>query len=143
MRAVLTVDVLLMALLAPGSCAARLLNRWLAGEAYTPIMCREMLDEAERLLAEPRLAQRHGLDVADIRRLRQRWESQIIVIEAKGQAEPAALRCALAGQAGFIVTHDPVLLALGQYRGVQILTPMGWMAFRQWRETACEPDTLS
>lgn len=143
MRVVLTVDVWLMALLAASSCAARLLNRWLAGEAYTPIMCREMLDEAERLLAEPRMAQRHGLDAAGIRGLRQRWESQVVVIEAAGQAEPLALRCALAGQAGFIVTHDPALLALGQYRGVQILTPMGWMAFRHWRETACEPDTLA
>jgi len=142
MRAVLTVDVWLMALLAPGSCAARLLNRWLAGEAYTLIMCRQMLDEAERLLAEPRLAQRHGLDAVGIRCLRQRWESQIIVIEAVDRAEPGPLGCALAGQAGFIVTHEPSLLALGQYRGVQILTPMGWMAFRHWREAACEPDTL-
>lgn len=141
MRVVLTVDVWLMALLAPGSCAARLLNRWLEGEAYTPMMSREMLDEAERLLADPQLIRRHGLDAVGIRCLRQRWESQIVVIEASGPAETSALHCALAGRAGFIVTHDPALLALGQYRGVQILTPMGWMAFRHWRETACEPET--
>lgn len=142
MRIVLDVNVWLMALLAPGSCAARLVNRWLDGEDWTPVICREMLELAQRALAQRALVARHGLDAEGMRRLRHCWESQVVVIEALTQAQvPLPLRCALAGDAVFVVTQDPALLALGQYRGIQILTPMGLMAFREWRALACQPDS--
>jgi putative PIN family toxin of toxin-antitoxin system len=56
-RAVLDANVLVSALLSRAGAPARLVERWFAGE-FELVVCRTLLDEVERTLAQPKIRKR-------------------------------------------------------------------------------------
>jgi len=56
-RAVLDANVLVSALISRSGAAARLIELWIAGE-FELVVCRTLLDEVERTLAQPKISRR-------------------------------------------------------------------------------------
>jgi len=89
-----------------------------------------------RVLHYPKLQQRYHLAENDIRtflRLLNRQAIQVtpvteLAVIASDPTDNRYLECAVAGEASVIVSGDQHLLDLGEYQGIQILTPAGFLA---------------
>jgi len=89
-----------------------------------------ILAEIERVLRYPRLRERYAITERDIQRLLYSLRSDAIVLAGYYQVQRSVdpqddmfLACGLEGQADFIVSGDPHLLALKEYHGIRIVTP--------------------
>ncbi len=125
LRVVLDTNVLLSGIAYPGSLPGKILTAWRHG-SLDVLLSPFILDELRRVL--PRLANRHGLTLAEIDDLVDVLAIQAEVIEPSAEQD-AALRDAndqpvlgtlLAAQAGegasYLITGDTDLLALaGRY----------------------------
>ena len=138
MRVVLDVNVWVSALISRLGAPARIVAHWQAEEfevAISPAILREL----DRVLNYPRLQEHYHLPEKQVQgflRLvtRQATEvapSQPIHAIERDSTDNRHLECALAAGAEVIVSGDRHLLELGQYEGVQILTPAGFLALLQ------------
>jgi len=133
-RAVLDVNVLVSALISPTGTPARILDAW-RDELLTVVTSEDILAEFERVVAEPRLSRRYGLTPSRVARL-MRGLRQFAVIPpgalavhgvASDPDDDKFLACAVEGGADYLVTGDHGLLALGEYEGVQIVSPTAFV----------------
>lgn len=135
MRIVLDANVFVSALISARAAPAQIIEYWQA-EKFDVVVSPAILQELDRVLHYPKLQQRYHLPEELLQRflrllVGQAIEvippQQLIVIE-RDLADNRYLECALAGDASVIVTGDQHLLDLGEYKGVQILTPAGFIA---------------
>jgi len=133
-RAVLDVNVLVSALISPTGTPARILDAW-RDELFIFVTSEDILAEFERVVAEPRLSRRYGLTPPRVARL-MRGLRQFAVIPPSALAvygvasdpdDDKFLACAVEGGADYLVTGDHGLLALGEYEGVQIVSPTAFV----------------
>lgn len=89
------------------------------------------VEELERVLSDRKLVERHGLEEEELKEFIAgllvttsliEKETTIKAIEESPWSN-TYLSCALNGRADFIVTEDEHLLNLGEYQGVQIISP--------------------
>ena len=134
MLVVLDTNVIISALLSPDGAPARVLEEWEAG-AFDAAVSEPLLEELERALGYDRIKpylERSGVEVENlIRGLRETAvvvdpEPTLQVVEEDPE-DDRVLECALRSGAAYIVSGDHHLLDLGEYQGVQILPPAGFL----------------
>jgi putative PIN family toxin of toxin-antitoxin system len=134
MRIVLDANVLVSALISRTGAPARILDRWERDE-FEIAISPAILDELDRVLHYPRLQERFRLPERSIERFlgllaRQAVEAvateELEIIESD-PTDNRYLECALAAGAEIIVSGDRHLLELGEYQGLQILSPAGFL----------------
>ncbi len=129
-RAVLDANVVVSSLINPQGIPAQVLDAWRA-ERFQVVLSAAILDEIGRVLRYPRVAVYHRWSEE---RLRQWLEDFAhLALMTPGtlslgiiQEDPADnwyLECAVEGAAAYLVSGDRLLLSLGTYQGIQIVSP--------------------
>lgn len=133
-RAVLDANVLVSAIINPTGTPARLVALWRA-ERFTVVVSDALMRELYEVLHYPKILVRHGWSEAQMRAfvgelahyaIRTPGALTLTVIE-DDPADNRYLECAVEGAADFLVTGDQLLLNLGAYQGVTILTPRAFL----------------
>ncbi len=129
-RAVLDTNVLISGLIAVKGIPRRILDAWLEGR-YTLVISLYLIEELTFVLSYPRIAQRLSLSDEELAVI-------LAALLTKAEVTPGKLRlpgvtrdpkddavvaCAKEGRADYIVSGDQDLLVLGEYEGIQIVTP--------------------
>ena len=135
MRAVLDTNVLVSAVLSRGGAPDRVLRAWRDG-AFELLTSRALLDELERVLARPRIAERLGWVPSESRVFVAALAESAIVADASGQLKVVAadpdndrvIDAAVEGEADYIVSGDRHLLDLGSYGDIPVVTAAGFAA---------------
>jgi uncharacterized protein len=133
-RAVLDANVFVSAVLNPAGTPARLYTLWHEGR-FAVLISAAILEEVARVLRYPKIAERHGWSEWQLRAFIE--DIVYLAISTPGaltltviEDDPADnryLECAVEGQAEVLVTGDRLLLNLGAYQGVNILTPRAFL----------------
>lgn len=132
MRVVLDTNVLVSGFSSPHGTPGQLLSLWLAG-VYELVLSQAILTETERTLREPYFAQRltAAQQEANLALLRREAEIVEITVTVRGIAPSPAddliLATAVSGGAGYLVTGDRRLAAVGSYQQVEILSPRAFL----------------
>lgn len=132
-KVVLDTNIMVSAFLAKHGKPAKLVRDAPSIELLTS---QQILDELARVLNYPRIRKKYPAtdeEIADyIARLRIRSTLVTPKVTLAGiTADPADdmfVECALAGEADYIVTGDPHLLDLEEYKGTRIVTPARFLS---------------
>lgn len=136
MLVVVDANVWVSAFISPDGPPATIVRLWREGR-LSVVVSREIVDELERVLHYPKLRKQYPLPEESVAAflLRLRRFARIVMPQepvfavAADPTDNRYLECALAAGATILVSGDRHLLALGEYGGVQILTPAGFLAF--------------
>jgi putative PIN family toxin of toxin-antitoxin system len=129
--AVLDVDVLVAAILAPHGTTRQVLAAWEANR-FQSLTSEGIVAEVEEKLRSPRIGGRYGVTLSDIEWVRGLLltQSKVIdiipqdVIPSTGDPEDDyVLATARVGQADYLVTGDRGLLSLQNHHGTSIVAP--------------------
>ena len=131
---VLDTNVMISALLSAEGPPAQIIDLWKAG-AFDVAASDPLLDEVKRVLGYDKIKKHLGLTPGETDRLLSGWRTTSIVVEPKEELEVIeddpddnrVLECAVAAEADYIVSGDHHLLDLGEYRGIEILPPAGFI----------------
>lgn len=134
MRVVFDANVFISALISSRGAPAKLLDAWLEGR-FEMLISHAIVEEIARVMAYEHLQK--------YRRLREfRLEFVTLLSKQAILVEPAAtisvvredetdnryIECAIAGDAKYIISGDAHLQAIGQYQGIQLLSPVEFLA---------------
>ena len=141
MRIVLDANVFVSALISAKGAPARILTYW-QEEGFEVVVSPVILEELDRVLHYPKLQQRYHLAGKEIQRFLHLLRRQAIEVVPSGRttvierdpADNRYLECAVAGGASVIVSGDRHLLGLGEYQGVQVLSPSGFLSLLNLQE---------
>lgn len=129
-KAVLDTNVLVSGLVSQKSPPRQVLDAWLEGR-YTLVLSLYLVDELAHVLTYPRI-------VELVRLTREELEAILAALLSQAELTPGELQlsgvtrdpkddpvvaCAVEGQADYIVSGDQDLLVMGEYEGVQVVTP--------------------
>ena len=135
MNVVLDANIYVSALITENGNPAKILTAWQDGRIGV-VVSPAIIEEVRRVTGYPRLLNRY-------RRIRENRDELIanlreiaIVVEPivkvsiveQDESDNRYLECALAASAEYIVTGDPHLLNVQEYRGVKMLTPAAFLA---------------
>lgn len=134
MRAVIDTNIIVSRYLTPEGLAARLLSDWRA-DRFELLVSEPILAEVHDVLLRPAIRARHQLTVIQVEQIVDNFRRFGILIEP-GESVVASedpdddkfLECALGGDADVVVSRDPHLLDLKQFRGIRILSPAAFLA---------------
>jgi len=134
-RVVLDANVLVSAVLVAAGNPARIVAAWRDGDVEL-LASPAILDEVARVLHDPRLQRRHGLDDHQIDLFAERVRSAALLMPGKVEVKVVPedptddryLACALEGGADYVVTGDEHLLQLSPWRGIVIVAPAAFVA---------------
>ena len=135
LQAVLDANVYASALVKPGGPPGRILHLLLADRAFEVVLSGSILVELRRCLDYPRLRKHISLTDPEIDRWILALELIADMVTPKRwiQAVPDdpdddhLLAAAIEGRAAFLVTGDRHVLTLGEYEGIRIVTPAGFL----------------
>ena len=127
---VLDTNVLVSALILPGSLPATLLRRALLRE-FVLVISEHILAELSDVLARPKMKGRYGVTPEKAEAFLTILREAAIVVPGTVtvQAVPSDAKdnpivaCAIQGGAGFLVSGDEHLKSLGQFQSVRIVSP--------------------
>ena len=128
--AVVDTNVLVSGLVAPAGPPRQIMNAWLE-EGFTLVTSLYLVEELVHVLTYPRITKRLRLDEAELAALLAALLSRTHVVAGqlhlpgvtRDPKDDAVVACVVEGEAGYIVSGDQDLLTLGEYQGVQIVTP--------------------
>ncbi len=132
MRAVLDTNVFISAAIKPEGNCAQIFSQGEAGK-FAPLVSQFILEEIADVLARPHIQKKYRAQVTANKRehyleaIPQVAEvvqvtTSVTEVEKDPKDNPI-LACGVDGQADYIVTGDPHLIALGTFRGIRIVTP--------------------
>jgi len=132
LKAVPDVNIHVSALIKPDGHSAQILDRIGEFVSYTS---ESMLKDTERALHYDRILRKYQLTEEAVAQYLQRLRRSHAVVtgayEVHGVApdpdDDKIIACALDAGADYIITGDPHLLNLKQYRGIQIITPRAFL----------------
>jgi len=132
--AVVDANVFMSAVLSPAGTPARIIDFWREGR-FVLVLSIAILEEIYRVLHYPKIATRNRCLEEQIRTFVDALASQAMITRgaltlAAIKDDPADnryLECAVEGEADFLVSGDQLLLNLGAYQGVTILTPRAFL----------------
>lgn len=122
LRVVIDTNVFVSAFLTGGDCV-RIMEMWKRGK-FTLVTSREILEEISDVLKRPSI----GAPQSYIFRLRRiiRQKAKVVkpylrVRVSKDPGDDKFIECAIKGKAKVIVTGDPHLKEIGEYKGILIM----------------------
>jgi putative PIN family toxin of toxin-antitoxin system len=135
LRVVLDTNVYVSGTILARGTPFQILEAW-RHQAYILVTSEAIIAEIERVLRYPRIRDRYGIGEADIVRLAASLRGDALVVPGECVIPPTCsdpdddilLACALEAQADCIVSGDPDLLTLGNYRGIAVLKPHEFLA---------------
>lgn len=130
MRVVMDTNVIVSAFLSSSGAPAQALAYLQEGRVDL-LVSQPILDEYLRALGYPQVQARHGLDNAALEQVVNDLRAVAILVEPNESLElveqdPADnkfFECAVAGEATYIVSGDAHVRAVGDYRGIRVLSP--------------------
>lgn len=137
-RAVLDTNVLISGLVSQKGLPRQILDAWLEGR-YTLVISLYLVDELAHVLTYPRIAERVRLTQEELDAILAALLSQAELTSAelrlpgvtRDPKDDPVVACAVEGQAGYIVSGDQDLLVLGEYEGIEIITPRQFVELLQ------------
>lgn len=131
-RAVLDTNVFVSAAIKPEGNCAQIFSQGEEGK-FAPLVSQFILDEIADVLARPHIQKKYRAQVTASKRERYleaiqqvaevvQVTTSVTEIEEDPEDNPI-LACGVDGEADYIVTGDPHLLALGTFRGIRIVRP--------------------
>ena len=134
MIVVLDTNVIVSALLSPEGAPAKVVRRWEADE-FGVVISPPLLAELRRALEHERVLKYIRLPHETVAGLIERLKTVAAVVEPQllldeiheDPDDNQVLECAVAGNASYIVTGDAHRLRLGEFRGIVILSPAGFL----------------
>lgn len=131
---VLDTNVMISALLSAEGPPAQIMHLWEAG-ALDIAMSAPLLDEVKRVLGYDKVKKHLGLTPEETDRLLRGWRTTAIFVESvekldvikEDPDDNRVLECAVAAEADYIVSGDHHLTDLGEYRGIEVLPPAGFI----------------
>ena len=134
MIVVLDTNVIISALLSAEGPPAQIIGLWEAG-AFDVAISTPLLDELKRVLDYPQVKKYQKMTPDEINTLLGRWstisvyvESEVVLEVVKDDSDDnRVLECAVAAKANYIISGDKHLLDLGEYRGIEVLPPVGFI----------------
>ena len=141
MKAVVDTNVIVSAGLRSGTPPDAVVRAWIEAR-FEAITSEQLLRELETVLKRPRLARRLAWSqsdtvsfIAGLRRRATIVEPTVsLSVVTQDPSDNRVLEAALAGEAEYIVTGDQHLLELGDFEGVEIVTPARFVAVLAERE---------
>jgi len=138
MRVVLDANVLVSAILSPRGTPAQILNAWRA-EQFDLVISDAILAEIGRVFRYPKIAKRHRWSAERLQAFLDGLAHVAIltpgaltlVVITEDPPDDRYLECAVEGEAAYIVSGDQLLLRLGVYQGIPILTPRAFLEILQ------------
>lgn len=135
MRAVVDTNILVSALISPAGVGAQLLETWEKGR-FTLVTSHGLLQELAEVLGRPRLRALHKRTDAQLQDVLTGFAQFGEVVEASEELQVVEgdpdddllFEAAVAGSAGYILTWDEAVLAVREYRGIQVLPPEGFLS---------------
>jgi putative PIN family toxin of toxin-antitoxin system len=141
LKIVLDTNVLVSALINPHGTPAQIID-YVFENKIRLFTSQPILEELERVLSYPKLTKRHGLEREKLKEFIYDLLSIMLLIKGEETIEAIVedpsdnkyLSCALNAQVDFIISGDVHLLKLGEYGGIQIVTPAQFLEIME-RET--------
>lgn len=138
MKAVLDANVFVSALINTRGKPRQILDLW-REEAFELILSAAILDEIGRVLRYPKIAALHKLAEPELQEFLALLGEEGHVVEpverlqvSPDEPDNRYIECALAGGADYLVTGDKLhLLPIGEYQGMQIVSPAMFLAVLQ------------
>jgi putative PIN family toxin of toxin-antitoxin system len=129
MRVVLDTNILVSSTLGPMGRPAAIMKALQEG-LYELVLSEAILEEYREALGEPDVRRRRGYTTSQIEQAIEAFRELGTVVEpdlsvrvAPDPDDDHVIGCAIAGEADYIVTGDKKLQSVGQYRGIEILSP--------------------
>lgn len=128
LRVVLDTNIFVSSLLVKVGVPAQVLDAWRAGR-YVLVTTNAIVTELRATLNYSRIRRKYAITDDEINRLVSLIEQDALLVPASADVSDAIpanhtdekiLACALGGEANLIVSGDPHLLDLGEYRGIPI-----------------------
>jgi hypothetical protein len=131
---VLDTNVLISALLSAEGPPAQIIDLWEAG-VFDVAVSDPLLDELKRVLRYKRVRKYLEMTSVEIDSLIKQWSPTAVYIDSEMRLDLVeddpddnrVLECAVAAEAEYIVSGDDHLLDLGEYRGIVVLPPAGFI----------------
>jgi len=133
-RVVLDTNVLVSGLVARLGVPRQILDAWVEG-CFTLVTSLYLVEELVHVLSYPRIAKRLRISSEEVEALLAALLSQAEVVPGhlclpgvtRDPKDDSVVACAKEGQADCIVSGDQDLLVLGEYEGIQVVTPRQFM----------------
>lgn len=134
MIVVLDTSVIISALLSAEGPPAQIIDLWKAG-VFDVAISTPLLDELKRALDYPQVKKFQKMTPDEINTLLGRWSTISVYVEPEVALEVVeddpddnrVLECAVAAKVNYIISGDKHLLDLGEYRGIEVLPPAGFI----------------
>jgi hypothetical protein len=131
---VLDTSVIISALLSAEGPPAQIIDLWKAG-VFDVAISTPLLDELKRALDYPQVKKFQKMTPDEINTLLGRWSTISVYVEPEVALEVVeddpddnrVLECAVAAKVNYIISGDKHLLDLGEYRGIEVLPPAGFI----------------
>lgn len=131
---VLDTNVLISALLSSVGPPAQILEQWEAG-VFNVATSGALLDELRRVLGYERVQKYLEMTPKEINKLLRGWSSTAFFVDPELELDVVeddpddnrVLECAVAAEANYIISGDDHLLDLGEYQGIEVLPPAGFV----------------
>jgi len=138
-RAVIDTNVLVSGLLVAEGPPRQVLDAWLDNR-FTLVTSPYQLEELTHVLAYPRVAERIRLAPAELAAILSGLMTLAVVTPGqlrrpgatRDPKDDAIVACAEEGEAEYIVSGDHDLLALGEYHGIETVTPRRFLEIIAW-----------
>jgi uncharacterized protein len=129
-RVVLDTNAVISRHIAFRGTIARIFRLW-DQRAFDLVVSNEVIAEYARVLQEPAIEAVHGMSDEELALVMAGFATlgvrvtpfERLDVVAADVTDNRIIECAVAGEADYIVTGDKHLMALGSYRGIQIITP--------------------
>ncbi len=141
MRVVLDANIVISALISSKGYPARIVDAWLRGHLDV-LISPPIIDEILRVTAYQRIQKKYPMvkerrlefvELLSEQGILVEPEERLHVVE-EDESDNRYVECAAAGSAQYIVSGDEHLLRVGNYRGIEIITPAAFVAFISTRE---------
>jgi len=131
---VLDTNVIISALLSAEGPPAQIIDLWEAG-VFDVAISTPLLDELKRALDYPQVKKFQKMTPDEINTLLGRWSTISVYVEPEVALEVVeddsddnrVLECAVAAKVNYIISGDKHFLDLGEYRGIEVLPPAGFI----------------
>ena len=130
MKVVLDANIYVSSMINTKGNPKQIMLAWEQG-AFDVVVSRPILHEVGRVIRYPRIVKRHKQDENAIKRFLKLLEdgamlvvpTESLNVVQEDESDNRYLECAIEGKAQYIVSGDKHLLDVGEYKGINILTP--------------------